>query len=186
MKKAAVFLADGFEEIEALSVVDILRRAEIETDMISVSSNVFVTGRSNIEVRADFLFDDMDFSSYDSVILPGGMPGTTNLMHHNELCNLVEDFNNRKKAVCAICAAPTILAQLGILKGRKACCYPGCEEGFNDVNWVNEGVCVDENIITSQSAATAIDFALTIVRELLGNEKALEIAESIVYAAQGK
>ena len=128
MKQVAVFLAEGLEEIEGLTVVDVLRRAGIEVTTISISEKKEVTGSHNITILPDALFSEADWSGLDGVILPGGMPGTTNLMEHEGVRKVIQEFADQKKLVAAICAAPSVLGQAGLLRGKRATCYPGFEE----------------------------------------------------------
>ena len=128
MKKVSVFFADGCEEIEALTVVDVLRRAGVHTDMVSVTGNLEVTGAHQIVITTDVRFEEMDFADTEMLVLPGGMPGTLHLQEHEGLCTLLQAYDKEKKQIAAICAAPSVLGGLGILNGRKACCYPGFEE----------------------------------------------------------
>ena len=171
MKKVCVLLADGFEEIEGLTVVDLLRRAKIYVDTISIMDDYIVHGAHGINVQTEDLFDEVDFDEFDMVVLPGGMPGTLNLKNHAK----------EGRYVGAICAAPTILKSLGVLEGRRATCYPGVEDEMEDVVLTETAVVVDENIITSQGVGTAIDFGLKLIEILDGEEKAKEIADSIVF-----
>ena len=125
MSKVCVFFAPGYEEIEALAVVDILRRAGIETDMVSITGEKKVTGSHKITVEMDKLFEEIDFEKTDMIVLPGGMPGTTNLEAFEPLMKQVESFYEKEKYVAAICAAPSILGHRGMVKGRNACANPG-------------------------------------------------------------
>ena len=132
MAKVYIFIADGFEEIEALTVVDLLRRAAIEISMISISGVIEVKGAHNISVLADALFEETDFNDADLLVLPGGMPGTTHLMEHEGLSNLLKEFHKKNKNLAAICAAPSVLGAKGILAGKRATCYPGFESKLTD------------------------------------------------------
>lgn len=181
MKQICVFLADGFEEIEALTVVDVLRRAGVEVITVSIKADKAVTGRSNITVLADCTFEEMDFEKTELLVLPGGMPGTTNLQEYAPLTALLQRFYEEKKLLSAICAAPMILGGLGFLKGRKATIYPGMEENLIGAQPLTDRVVVDEFITTSRGMGTAIPFALSLTAQLLGEEKAEEIKKSIVY-----
>ena len=127
MAKVCVFLAEGFEEVEGLTVVDLLRRAGEEVLMVSIGTSLEVTGSHGIKVSADRLFEEADYSDADMLVLPGGMPGTLHLGEHKGLTELLIKFNEADKKVAAICAAPGVFGANGILKGRKATCYPGCE-----------------------------------------------------------
>ncbi len=176
----AIFLATGFEEIEALTTVDLLRRAGIEVDMISISNKLEVEGGHGICVKANNKIENIDFDSYDAFILPGGMPGTTNLGENKRLMKELVEQNQKEKLVAAICAAPSLLGKIGILKGKNACCYPGYEKELLGANVRTHAVERDENIITSRGAGTAIDFALEIITTLAGEEQANICAKSII------
>lgn len=181
MAKTAIFLADGFEEIEALTVVDILRRAGIEITMTSIMGTKKVTGSHGISTEADALLEDLDFSSIDMIILPGGQPGTTNLFACEALKKEIEKFNAENKMLAAICAAPTVYGRMGLLKGVKACCYPGCEKDLEGAVTTENQVECDKNFITSRGMGTAIPFALSIMAHFAGGDAAREMAQKIVY-----
>lgn len=182
MSKIAIFLANGLEEVEGLMTVDIIRRAGIDIDMISISDDIFVTGSHNICIKADTTFSEVeDFTIYDCIILPGGIPGTPNLNAHSELKKLIGQFNQDNKLLTAICAAPTIYGEMGLLKGKKATCYPGLEDKLLEANFIKDKVAIDGNFITSRGLGTAIDFALAIVERFKGKDAADEIAQKIVY-----
>lgn len=181
MLKVCVFLADGFEEIEGLTVVDLLRRAGIETTMVSISENIVVSGTHGIRVEADRLFGEVDYKDIDMLVLPGGMPGTKKLGNNKELGMLIKEFNEKGKWIGAICAAPSILGEMGILRKRKAVCYPGFEEKLAGADYVDEKVVLDGNIITSKAMGTAISFSGKIIEVLCGKEKADNILDSIMY-----
>lgn len=181
MKKVSVMLADGFEEVEALTAVDLLRRAKIYVDTVSMTDDFTVHGAHGINVQTEDLFDEVDFSETDMIVLPGGMPGTTNLKAHAGLKKVLLRFAEEGKYIGAICAAPTVLDEIGILKGKRATCYPGVESEIEDAILTRTPVMRDGNIITGQGVGTAIDFALKLVELMAGEEKAREIAEAIVY-----
>ncbi|MBU3839718.1 MAG: DJ-1/PfpI family protein [Candidatus Ruminococcus intestinipullorum] len=182
MKQVSVFLAEGFEEIEALTVTDLLRRAGINVQNVSVTGQRIVKGSHQIGVETDALFEEMDFTNMDMLVLPGGMPGTLNLQKHEGLETLLKQFYLDKKYLAAICAAPTVLGAWGFLENRKACCYPSMEEQLKAKEVIqNQEVVVDEMVITSRGLGTAIPFALKLIELLCGNEKAEEIGKSIVY-----
>lgn len=181
MAKIGVFLADGFEEIEGLTVVDILRRAGVEVIMISVMGRKEVCGSHQITVLADNLYEQEDFTVLDGLVLPGGMPGTTNLGKHEGVKKQIMEFHKAKKLVAAICAAPSVLGQNGILEGKKAVCYPGMEEKLTGAEVVFEETVQAGNVITSRGMGTAIPFALKLTEYLVDKKKADELAESIVY-----
>ncbi len=181
MAKIGVFLADGFEEIEGLTVVDILRRAGVEVTMTSIMGRKEIHGAHQITVLADMLYEEVDFEHLDGVVLPGGMPGTTNLGAHDGVRKQITAFAAEGKLVAAICAAPSVLGENGILKGKKAACYPGFEEKLLGAEVVLEEVAEDGNVITSRGMGTAIPFALALTAYLVDAKKAQELSDSIVY-----
>lgn len=183
MSKIALFLANGFEEIEALTVVDLCRRAGIEVTMVSVEKGKTVTGSHGIAVAADALFEEVDYEAQDMLVLPGGLPGTTNLEAHEGLMSWVDKFYESGKNIAAICAAPTVFGHRGILKGRKACCYPGMEGQLDGAEVVYDAVAVSDHVITSRGMGCAIPFGLEIVACFCGRQKAEAMAKAIVYTA---
>lgn len=182
MVKVNVLLADGFEEIEALTVVDLLRRAQIYVSTVSVMEDYMVHGAHGINVQAEDLFEEVDFAETDALVLPGGMPGTTNLKEHEGVRKVTEELAGKGKVIGAICAAPTVLSDLGLLKGKRATCYPSVETDLQEAVIIKAPVVVDGNIITSRGVGTAIDFALELIAVLVGKDRALSVAESIVYS----
>jgi DJ-1 family protein len=180
-KKVALFLTNGFEELEALAPVDLMRRANIEVDTISINQEKEVVSSRKITVLADKTIRDVNFDEYEMVVLPGG-PGTKNYFESKEVLEIVKKFAENKK-VGAICAAPTVLASLGILENRKAICFPACEPDLEQGKAIltREAVVKDGNIITSRGAGTAIDFGLALIKELLGEEISEKIGKEIVY-----
>ena len=181
MKKIAVFFAEGFEEIEALTVVDICRRCGLEVCMVSVTEDRMVKGSHGIVIKTDDVFSHAHFREYDMLVLPGGMPGTKNLEAHEGLMAQVDAFYTEGKYIAAICAAPSILGHRGILKGRSACCYPGFEDHLEGAEVSRSSVEISGHVITSRGMGTAIDFALAIAGVFCGDERAEEMAGSIVY-----
>ena len=182
MKKIYLFLADGFEEVEALTVVDLLRRANIDVKTISINKEKNVIGRSGINVISDLIYDEnMNFDDGDGIGLPGGAPGFINLQNHTGVTNLLKEYFEKSKLICAICAAPTVLGSIGILKDKKAVCFPGMENMLNSKEIGNSGTVIDDNIITSKGIGTAIEFSLAIIEKLLGDTIKNQISESIVY-----
>jgi len=179
-KKAAIFLASGFEEVEALTTVDLLRRVGITVDMVSISSKLEIEGGHGIQVKGNRKIKELDFEKYDALILPGGMPGTINLGENKLLMDALVKHNQKEKLVAAICAAPSLLGKLGILNGKKACCYPGFEKELLGANVTNHAVETDGNIITSQGVGTAIDFALAIITTLADEERSSQCAKNII------
>ncbi|MBR1476683.1 MAG: DJ-1/PfpI family protein [Lachnospiraceae bacterium] len=182
MKNIAVFLADGFEEIEGLTVVDILRRAGLSVDTVSVMGRDRIEGSHAIPIIADKLISDIKYEDYDCFVLPGGMPGTKNLEACGELMELIDRAYKENKYIAAICAAPSIFGHRGILKGRDATCYPGMEGELTGANALTDSVVVSDNVITSRGMGTAIDFALDITEIFCGTQKAKELSKAVVYS----
>lgn len=181
MSRVCVFLAEGFEEIEGLTVVDILRRAGVEVQTVSIGADRTVTGSHRIPVQADVCMKDADFSGTELLVLPGGMPGTKHLGACKELTELLVRFAEEGKKTAAICAAPSVLGDLGLLKGKKAACYPGFEDRLTGAEVVFDKVVADGNVTTSRGMGTAIPFALKLTEQLVSKEKADEIKKGIIY-----
>lgn len=177
-----LFLADGFEETEALSVVDILRRADVEVKTVSIMQRKTVTGAHSIEVLADMLFEEMT-EKPEMLILPGGIPGTPNLKKHTGLDKLLrESVQSPEIYLVAICAAPTVYGSKGLFpKGCKATCYPGMEDELTGAEFVEENVVIDGRFITSRGVGTALEFGLALVSVLKGKHVSDVIAEKIVF-----
>ena len=178
----AVFFANGYEEIEALTVVDLTRRSGIETWMVSITDEKKVTGSHGIEVSMDKILKEVDFNDVDMIVLPGGMPGTLNLEACEPLMEKVKEFDKKGNYISAICAAPTIFGHLGILNGKKACCYPSMEDGLTGADVTYDTTVAADHILTSRGMGTAIDFGLQIIARFHGKEAAKDMAEKIVYA----
>lgn len=176
-----LFLAEGFEEIEGLTVVDMLRRAEIEITTVSITGNLLVAGGHRIKVEADGIFEDYDYEKAELLVLPGGMPGTKNLAAHEGLVNLLKKFRNEDKALAAICAAPSILGENGLLEGKKVTCFPGYEDKLIGAAITGLKAVTDGNIITGKGMGTAIDFSLEIIRFIKDKETAEKIGKTIQY-----
>lgn len=179
--KTAIFLADGFEEIEGLTVVDVLRRAKIVCDMISTEDDLEINGSHGIKIKADYMISEINFDEYDCMILPGGKVGTQRLEANQYLLKRLDEFINAGKLVCAICAAPTILGHKGYLNGKEAVCYPTLEAELAGANVPAKEVAHDGNIITSRGMGTSIAFAGEIVKTVLDKETADELLKSLVY-----
>lgn len=182
-KKVGMMVANGYEEIEMLTVVDVLRRAGMTCDIISVTGERKLTSSHQVTVEADLKYEEADFGSYDALVIPGGMPGTINLGEHGGVCEQLKKAHEAGKLIAAICAAPTVFGKLGLLEGKKAICYPGMEDQLTGAIVTCEPAVRDGNIITSRGMGTAIDFALTILAYYEGQEAAAEMAEKIVYEA---
>lgn len=180
MKKVSLFLANGFEEIEALATVDILRRAQVQVQTVSITSDRVVTGAHGVPVTADCTFDSADFSNVEALILPGGMPGAKHLNEHEGLKALITRFNEEKKLLAAICAAPMVFGGMGLLKGKKATCYPGFEAELKGAQVTGESVVVDGNITTGKGPGLVFDFALSLVEQIAGGDTRKEVQNGLL------
>ena len=181
MKKAAILLAEGFEEVEAMTPVDLLRRAGIEVKLVSIDNAKTVKGAQNIEIMVDEQIKNIKAEELDLIILPGGMPGTKYLDASREVAAIVESVNKNNKFVAAICAAPSVLGHLGLLEGKKAVCYPGFEDELKGAEVLKETVVFDNNIITSRGMGTAMDFGLKLVELLADKNTAQQLGKGVIY-----
>jgi protein deglycase len=180
MKTAFVHLAEGFEEIEALTIVDVLRRAQIATILISMTGKPMVTGSHAISVLADVLFEKADYLEAEILILPGGQPGSDNLKAHPGLKEKLIDFNKKEKWIAAVCAAPLVLGGLDILKGKEAVCYPGYEATLTGASIKYEPAITSGHVITGRGPGAALNFALEIVSNLKGLDEADKLAKAML------
>jgi 4-methyl-5(b-hydroxyethyl)-thiazole monophosphate biosynthesis len=178
-KKVYIFLGDGFEEIEALTPVDILRRAGLEVVMVSTTTNIMVTGGKNICVKADALFEQLDYSDADLILLPGG-PGTDALNAHIALKQIVKTHVLAGKMTAAICAAPKILGSMSLLDGKNATCYPGVEKFLGAAHFIPAPVVEDGIFITANGVGAALEFSLLLVKRLVSEELAKELAGKVM------
>lgn len=174
-----ILFAEGFEEVEALTVVDMARRAQIEVEMISLNEDLFVTGGHGITVKCDKLLKEAEI--LDGIVLPGGIPGVPNIEKNETAVAFIKKHFIEGKLVAAICAAPTLLGRLGILADSKAVCYPDVLDNLICKEKGDSKVVTDKNIITSQSAGTAMDFAFEIIKYLKDENKAENVKKSIYY-----
>lgn len=172
-----LFLDNGFEEIEAITTIDLLRRANIAVTTVSLTGKPMVLGAHNIAVEADGLMADMDFSDAEMLILPGG---ATKLIEHVDLCELLVAHNAQDKLIAAICAAPAVLGQLGILKGKQATCYPGFEKYLGE-SYVGGLVVESKNIITAKGPGLSSDFAFCLIEKLASSEVADQVYDTAQY-----
>lgn len=180
MKKVFAFLADGFEEVEALAVIDLLKRAKIDTVMVSIMDTLTVTGAHKIQVIADKLYSEIDYKEADLLFLPGGGTGTNNLKAHKELADALLDFeSDDTKRIAAICAAPSVLGLLNILNGKKAVCYPGFEDQLLGAEVVADGVVTDGRITTAKGMGVSIELGLELISLLVDKATADTIKEQI-------
>lgn len=177
-----VFLANGFEEIEALAPVDVMRRAGLSVTTVSVTNNQIVIGAHGIPVVADAMFDELNYTDASLLFLPGGLPGATNLEAHAGLCQLLTAKATQEDVVIsAICAAPLVLGGLGLLNGKRATCYPGFEDTMQGAEYTAEKVTVDGNIFTACGPAAAWDLGFTFVKHFCGDGKAEELRKGMQF-----
>jgi protein deglycase len=180
MKKAFVHFAEGFEEIEALTVVDVLRRADIPVLMVSVTDKLLVTGAHGIQVQTEILFENANYSEAEILILPGGMPGSKNLNAHLGLKEKLQAFNDKGLKLAAVCAAPMVLGKLNILKDKKVVCFPGFENDLLGATVLYEPAVKSGNVITGRGVGSALNFALEIVSDLKGPDTADKLAKAML------
>ena len=180
MKKVFIFLPDGFEEIEAIAPIDILRRAELDVVTVSISDSKTVTGAHGIKVEADQLFTETTFGENDYYVLPGGYDGMLNLSAHQGVNELLKKQHSEGKKLAAICASPSVLGKLGILEGKEAICYPGFEGKLTGATISKKSVVEDGNVITGKGPGVAVQFALKIVESLKGKETASQVSDSLM------
>jgi len=179
LARAVIILAKGFEELEAVAVVDVLRRAQIEV-VIAGLNNDYVESARGVKVIPDESIDNIKAENFDMVILPGGIPGTDNLNADSRVRDLLIDFASEGRLTGAICAAPSVLANAGLLEGKKVTSYPTYKDKLGKVIYQEDKVVVDGNVLTSRGPATAICFGLAIVEKLSGREKAEEIKKAML------
>lgn len=176
-----LFLAEGFEEIEAIAVVDILRRANITLKTVSIHDTKDVTAAHGVTIKADILLDEVNLQVADMLILPGGMPGTRNLAHSDQFVQLLKEANKLDLYLAAICAAPTVLSKAGLLSGKKAICYPGFEVELEGAVIHDDLVVRDGKIITSKGPGTAMVFAYALVDILKGNLESDALRKAMIF-----
>lgn len=181
MKKVCVFLANGLEECEGLITIDILRRAGVEVTTASIHEDLLIESSHGIRFQADALARSLAYEEFDMVVLPGGLGGTNNLAASPLVAEVVTRFADQGKLVAAICAAPSVLGGLGLLRGRRATCYPGFEDKLTGADVTGEPVTEDGSIITGRGLGATIPFALHLVARLMGDAKAEEIRQQIQY-----
>ena len=181
MKKVYACMAEGLEEVECLAAVDVMRRAGLEVTLVAMGETREVTGSHHITVTADARFDEVSLLDADCLFLPGGMPGTKHLAAHEGLCSALKQAAAEGKHLAAICAAPSVFGGLGLLRGKKATCYPGFEEKLEGAVYTKQGVVTDGNITTARGLGYALDLGLELVRILINEEKAASIKAGIQY-----
>ena len=180
MKSICIFLATGFEEVEALFPLDILRRGGLDVKTVSVTGEKFVMGAHGVPVGADILFEDLNPENVEMIVLPGGLPGATNLDAHAGLDQLIMSFAAAKKPLSAICASPFVFGKRGLLKGKKATCYPGFDPYLEGADYTGNKVEVADNIITGKGPGAAWEFGFAILEKYVGAEKAKEVRNGML------
>jgi protein deglycase len=180
MNQIFIHLAEGFEEIEAVTTIDVLRRALLNVVTVSVSGDRLVKGSHQIGLMADLLFEEVDYSLGNMIILPGGMPGTKNLNEHEGLKNQILNYYEDDKYLAAICAAPIVFGNLGILRSKKAVCYPGYENNLSGADIQSVPIITDGKIITGRGAGVALSFSFEIVRILKGEEQVSLLRKAMI------
>ena len=183
MKTIFVFLAEGFEEIEALTPVDVLRRAGLSVQTVSIMDEQIVTGAHGVPVLADTMFAEIQPEDAEMILLPGGLPGATNLDAHDGLNRMILDFAAAEKPLAAICAAPLVLGNRGLLQGKRATCYPGFETYLQGAEYTAALVEKDGNIITGKGPGAAMEFAFAIVEKYCGIDKVNELKQGMMIQA---
>ena len=183
MKTIFVFLAEGFEEIEALTPVDVLRRAGLPVQTVSVMDEQIVAGAHGVPVLADKMFAEINPEDAEMILLPGGLPGATNLDAHEGLGQMIQDFAKEEKPLAAICAAPLVFGNRGLLQGKKATCYPGFETYLQGAEYTAALVEKDGNFITGKGPGAAMEFAFAIVEKYCGIDKVNELKQGMMIQA---
>ena len=181
MARVYAFMADGFEEVECLATADVLVRAGIKVTLVSMTGHREVKGSHGFSVRADVVFEEADLSKADLLFLPGGMPGTKNLMASKPLCDALLEADRDGKRLAAICAAPSVLGQLGLLKDKRATCYPGFEDALTGAKLTGAGVVTDGNITTARGLGYALDLGIELASLLADRPTALHVKDAIQY-----
>ncbi|MGP0629689.1 DJ-1 family glyoxalase III [Nitrospina sp. 32_T5] len=179
MKKVMVAVAPGFEEIETITVVDILRRAGARVDLAGTQSEP-IEGSRGVRILADVLLSEIDHKDYDLIVLPGGQPGTTNLQNNEKVIAIIQNMDRDSKTVAAICAAPMVLQTAGVLKNHRTTSHPSVQENLDGVRYSDERVVVDGNLVTSRSPGTALEFAMKLVEILFGPDRVETVNKGVL------
>ncbi len=178
--KTLMLISNGFEEMEAITVIDILRRCDIEVDVASITGSREITGAHDIKMVTDTLIEDLNAEGYDGLLLPGGLPNAHNLRDDERVINLVKEYDKNGKVLAAICAAPCILERAGVLKNKNVTAYPNCIDE-SAVNYKKVKAVRDGNVVTGCGVGGAIDFALLIAKSLGKEEEAEKVRKGILY-----
>lgn len=181
MKKVFLFLATGFEEVEALSPADILFRAGFDVKRVSITGEMVVKSSHGVGIEADSLFEQTNFEGGDMLILPGGMPGTNNLAAYKPLSDLIRKYKAEGKWLAAICAAPSVYGRMGLLSGQRATCYPGFENMLEGAEVSKDGVVVSGQFVTARGAGVSMEFGLKLLEVLTSRAEAESMAEKVIF-----
>jgi 4-methyl-5(b-hydroxyethyl)-thiazole monophosphate biosynthesis len=179
MPRVAVILADGFEEVEAAAIIDVLRRAEIDTVVAGLHDG-YVTSARKVKIIPETTIDTVKVDAFDMIVLPGGQPGTDNLNADPRVKELIKSFSRKGKLIGAICAAPIVLASAGVLQGKHVTAFPSCKNSLGGAVYEEKSVVTDGNVLTSRGPGTALAFGLAIVERLINKEKAQRIKEAML------
>lgn len=182
MKAICIFLAEGFEEMEAMFPLDVMRRGGLNVKTVSVTGENIVVSAHQVPVVADMLIEDLKEDDVEMIVLPGGLPGATNLDAHTGLDKLIMRFAVAKKPLAAICAAPMVYGKRGLLKGKKATCYPGFDTYLEGAEYTGNMVEVADNFILGKGPGAAPEFAFTLLEKFAGAEKAMEVKKGMLLA----
>lgn len=178
--KIMIPFAAGFEEIEAITNIDVLRRAGIDVVTVSLNDNLLVKGAHSITFKADLNLKDIVSEELDGIILPGGMPGAANLRDNSKIIKILKNLNRENKLIAAICAAPIVLEEADVIQGKNVTSYPGFEDDLSSCNYISDRVVCDNNIITGRGPGAALEFALAIVNYLLDDETSDQLKEDMI------
>ena len=181
MPRVYVFIAEGFEEVEALTPIDVLRRCGADVVAVSIATDMKVRGAHGVEVECNQLLSQTDFDDAEALIIPGGMPGAKNLSESRALCQLLKDHAERGTLLCAICAAPFVLGINDLLKGKRATCYPGFETYLHNATYTGALVESDGQIITAKGPGAAAEFAFAIADRLAGTDVSAQVREQMFF-----
>lgn len=181
MKQVVMLFAEGYEEVEALMTVDLLRRGGVDVKLASITDAMTVCGSHDIRVEMDTTLAQVDLGQMDAILIPGGLQGTMNLGKDDATCQALKDMFEAGKVVGAICAAPSVLGACGILQGKRATCYPGFEDKLEGAEFVDEMAVADGNVVTSRGLGTSMEFGFKLLEILVSREKAEEIRKAIVF-----
>lgn len=181
MSKVTVFIADGTEEVECLTIVDLLRRAGVEVDLVSIKDDKTIVSSHKVTIVADKTFDEADLEGSDMLFIPGGMPGVLNMTEHEGLARAISAHAVKGKKLAAVCAGPSVIGRLGLLEGKKATCFPGWEEKLEGAIVTSEGVVTDGDITTGKGLGYSVDLGIELIRILVDEETALDIKARIQH-----